>query len=459
METSGPTDSMRPAELVSSQPSAVPMAAEAAAKRTMDSSGVDDSAQSAVRRRVPSPRGTKHEGDETFGPRTKARFELRRGEKHWSDQSPDELREEVRSSLVQPGAPDVDMGQPAQAPSSSSSAAPAAQPARAQAASAVGTAAPQADQSIEDVVQPVVAGTPLDASQIELGAPYLDEHRLQDAGVLMNLVLASDVFPEEPDEEDVRNIVRLCLEMNAVDLAEVYSPASFRKRALQLGLSPGLAVDLHSGWNFNVSSHRCRCDKQLASERPQLLIASPPCMAFDSLQDLDEVRGDLRVKQDKLGKARLYWDFAVEQCGKQLARGGAFLFEHPAAAASWREASLEKLATQPGVTRILGPVCRWNLRSRDRQGRIGFVREQTAWMTNHAGLAEVLESYCECVKEGGVEPYRRVHLLGDLAGPAAQYAAKLVEAILRTLRADARRKKSSPTWRRLRRDPRRMSLI
>ena len=76
-------------------------------------------------------------------------------------------------------------------------------------------------------MQPVVAGTPPDASQLELGAPLFDDRRSQDAGVLMNLVLACGAFPEKPDEEGIKSIVRLCLEMNAVDLAELYSPAHY----------------------------------------------------------------------------------------------------------------------------------------------------------------------------------------------------------------------------------------
>ena len=63
------------------------------------------------------------------------------------------------------------------------------------------------------------------------------------------------------------------------------------------------------------------------------------------------------------------------------------------------------------AVRVTGPMCRWGMKATDeRTGCSGFVRKQTAWMTNHPGLAEVLEGWCSCVNEDGSVPYRHVHV-------------------------------------------------
>ena len=83
-----------------------------------------------------------------------------------------------------------------------------------------------------------------------------------------------------------------------------------------------------------------------------------------------------------------------------------------------------------GVVRVTGPMCRWGMQATDKTtGRFGFVHKQTAWMTNHPGFAEVLESWRSCVDEDGSVTYRHVHLMGGLAAPAATYPPALVKAI------------------------------
>eukprot|EP00971_Amphidinium_carterae_P043601 858237-Amphidinium_carterae.1 len=80
--------------------------------------------------------------------------------------------------------------------------------------------------------------------------------------------------------------------MAAVDVAEVYSPERFKRRALQIGLSTGVAADLSTGWDLSVDAQRQRCRARLEEEAPRLLVASPPCTCFSSLQHLNAGKRD-----------------------------------------------------------------------------------------------------------------------------------------------------------------------
>jgi hypothetical protein len=103
----------------------------------------------------------------------------------------------------------------------------------------------------------------------------------------------------------------------------------------------------------------------------------------------------------------------------------------------------------PGVRVVKGPMCRWGMKATDRNGRIGYVKKETGWMTNSPELADALEGYCECMSESGEVPYRHVHLVGGLAAAAATYPPKLVKAILEWFfERIYEGEKSSPTSRR-----------
>ena len=96
---------------------------------------------------------------------------------------------------------------------------------------------------------------------------------------------------------------------------------------------------------------------------------------------------------------------------------------------------MEALLAEPGVLRVRGPMCRWDMEAEDRrglQGR-GYVRKMTGWVTNCKELAELLEGECSNLT-GRREWHRRVHLIGGIAKGAQVYPPKLVKAILMVLK-------------------------
>ena len=84
---------------------------------------------------------------------------------------------------------------------------------------------------------------------------------------LTDLVVTSTAFPGKPSGESVQVLVRTCLEVCAVDLAEVYLPALINKRSVQLGLCTGVAADLVTGWNLETKSRRNTHRQQRAAKR------------------------------------------------------------------------------------------------------------------------------------------------------------------------------------------------
>ena len=66
--------------------------------------------------------------------------------------------------------------------------------------------------------------------------------------------------------------------------------------AIKFGMNLGDAMDLTTGWDFNVAEHRQRLEEYVDREQPLVLIGSPPCVAFSKLQSLSP-DSDRKVEQ------------------------------------------------------------------------------------------------------------------------------------------------------------------
>ena len=79
-----------------------------------------------------------------------------------------------------------------------------------------------------------------------------------------------------PSSESLHCLVKTCFEMCAVHLIEVYSPAHFNERSMQLSLSTGVAAELETGWNLDTKSRRDKCSSELRTAQSKILMANPP---------------------------------------------------------------------------------------------------------------------------------------------------------------------------------------
>ncbi|MDA8582882.1 hypothetical protein N9L68_01590 [bacterium] len=85
---------------------------------------------------------------------------------------------------------------------------------------------------------------------------------------------------QEHESEPGAWIQRLC----TVDVCEVFSPQRVGSEAKKCCLKVGDAMDLTTGWDFNIAEHRRQAEEYVDRVKPLVLIGSPPCVAFSQLQ-------------------------------------------------------------------------------------------------------------------------------------------------------------------------------
>ena len=123
-------------------------------------------------------------------------------------------------------------------------------------------------------------------------------------------------------------VERIC----AVDVCEVFSPPRVTAEAARFGMSAGDAMDLTTGWDFNIPEHRQKAEQYVDQEKPLVLIGSPPCVAFSQLQSLIP---ESENKARKLEEGIRHMEFMVKLYKKQVEGGRIFLHENPAHATTW----------------------------------------------------------------------------------------------------------------------------
>eukprot|EP00973_Karenia_brevis_P061137 8501820-Karenia_brevis.AAC.1 len=81
---------------------------------------------------------------------------------------------------------------------------------------------------------------------------------------------------------------------------------------------PGLACDLTTGWDFRRSEDRERVRKHIREEKPLLVIGSPMCTMFSSLQNLSKWSND---KQRRWEEAVEHTNFVIQVYRMQIKDG------------------------------------------------------------------------------------------------------------------------------------------
>ena len=71
-----------------------------------------------------------------------------------------------------------------------------------------------------------------------------------------------------------------------VDIVEAYSPERIRKVCVKYGLIPGASIDLTTGWDPCNRDDQAKVRKIVINGKPFIIIGSPPCTLFSTLQEL-----------------------------------------------------------------------------------------------------------------------------------------------------------------------------
>ena len=217
-----------------------------------------------------------------------------------------------------------------------------------------------------------------------------------------------------------------------MEVAEVYSPPRVTKMARRMGLRAGWSLDLTTcdengrPWDFNDKSMRNAAVRKLLKDRPRLLMGSPMCGPFSSMNNINYSRMSTAEKEQRLAYGRKHLEFCMQLYELQWREGRYFVHEHPEAASSWNEQCVRQMMNRQGVIQVTGDQCRYGLTSWDGQRR-GPARKRTKFMTNSPCIAKALSLRCPNTREHKV--HEHVVLINGRAKRAEVYPPALCRAI------------------------------
>ena len=220
--------------------------------------------------------------------------------------------------------------------------------------------------------------------------------------------------------------------LRGVDITEVYSPERVAEACKRFGMIPGSSMDIRTGFDFDRSEDRRRARDRVRSERPTLLVGSPPCTMFSLLQELAKAcnrdkPGWLEAHEAKVEKAKRHIRFCCELYQLQQDAGRYFLHEHPWSAKSWNLDCIDRIRNAPGVRLVQSNMCRYGMESFDPEAGVTKpVLKPTGFMTNSWCIATELDKKCDRMHE-------HTTLMSGRAAAAAVYPPALCNAICKGL--------------------------
>ena len=174
------------------------------------------------------------------------------------------------------------------------------------------------------------------------------------------------------------------LGQQAVLIGEIFSPprvipafTAMMPPTLPLVIK-GLSLDLMTGWNAEGMGDRQALLQWVGEQCPEVIIASPPCTMFSTMQNLNKkVQKDLWDSRYEKGLRML--QLAMQVCQAQVNHGKGFVYEHPARASSWKVACVRDVEQSSStVQKVVFDQCQFGLR--DPKGRM--LKKSTIIMTN-----------------------------------------------------------------------------
>ena len=106
--------------------------------------------------------------------------------------------------------------------------------------------------------------------------------RREDGIILHRAVLGQNLHDVYSNERIKLAITRndkknLNEQLLSTDNTEIFSPERVAAHCKKYGLLPGAAMDIKSGYDFDLAADRNMCCETIRREEPTLVIGSPPC--------------------------------------------------------------------------------------------------------------------------------------------------------------------------------------
>ena len=127
-------------------------------------------------------------------------------------------------------------------------------------------------------------------------------------------------------------------------VSEVFNPNRFQKESLKQKFDHGRAFDITLGTNLLKCQDRNDVRHYVKTNKPGLVVVSPPCTLYSALQNLNQKHLDsfekIQEYLKRVTEAQVLMRFAIEICRLVASYGGTFLFEQPQTSrASWSPAT------------------------------------------------------------------------------------------------------------------------
>ena len=195
-------------------------------------------------------------------------------------------------------------------------------------------------------------------------------------------------------------------EVKGADVSEIFSqPRVAQEAALRsydgTKLIPGWSLDLTredpltgGPWDLSKCAVRERVRKMVRETAPFLVIGSPPCTMFSSLQNLSKGRRNKADFDRKMKTAKEHVKFCLEIYKMQMAEGRYFLHEHPNSAKSWEMPEVADMVAHEDVDVVTCDMCAYGLKIADALGE-GLVEKRTKLMSNPPEVLKRVGRQCE----------------------------------------------------------------
>ena len=154
-------------------------------------------------------------------------------------------------------------------------------------------------------------------------------------------------------------------------VGEVFSPPRMATAAARLGVPSHFSMDITTcddegrPWDLSNPEVQARATERLDTQKPYMLIASPPCTLFSILQALNFYKQDADEVRARMKEAMSHLSFAVFLCLRQARAGRKFVFEHPNRATSLGTSLVHLLYSIGGGVPTVIDMCSFGLRSAD----------------------------------------------------------------------------------------------
>ena len=184
-----------------------------------------------------------------------------------------------------------------------------------------------------------------------------------------------------------------------MDIAEFYSPPRVAKMARDIGLRAGWSLDLTTNdsdgraWDFNDVEMRKRAVRKVFEDKPLLLIGSPMCTIYSSMNQINHARMSPEEVEERFRYARRHLEFSTKLYKIQIEVGRYFLHEHPHTASSWYETCIQQILKKEGVMHVVGDQCMYGPKT-TCNGQEGPARKRIGFMTNSVCIAQQFQRRC-----------------------------------------------------------------